>query len=383
MTTNGCSCSCSFLTLTLILILRPILLANPSSASTPPFTKIYAFGDSYTDTGNTVSATGPSGFTYVSNPPYGMTYFHRPSNRYSDGRLIIDFVAQSLSLPLLPPYRSGGTNGGVNFAVAGATAIEHEFFVKNNLTFDITPESIRTQMDWFNKVLEGHGCGGGGGNDRVRCGALFVDALVWVGEIGANDYAYSAVGSISKSVIQDLAIRRVSTFLEGILKKGAKYMVVQGLPPTGCLTLSMLLSPPEDRDQLGCVQSLNKQSFNHNTLLQATIQDLRKRFPQSLIVYADYYAAYTDIIKSLPKYGFKEPFKACCGSGGGPYNYDFFSPCGSPSSTPCSDSSQYVNWDGVHLTEAMNKAVFGLLLQGGYSHPPFQYLLSRKIMTQG
>ncbi|KAL0355168.1 UNVERIFIED_CONTAM: GDSL esterase/lipase [Sesamum radiatum] len=69
-----------------------------------PFNTIYAFGDSYTDTGNTRSNTGPNGFMFVSNLPYGRTFFHRPTNRYSDGRLVIDFVAQALSLPFLSPY---------------------------------------------------------------------------------------------------------------------------------------------------------------------------------------------------------------------------------------------------------------------------------------
>lgn len=160
--------------------------------------------------------------------------------------------------------------------------------------------------------------------------------------------------------------------------KGAKYVVVQGLPPTGCLTLALYLSPPDDRDELGCVRSVNNLSHNHNNLLQAKIQDLRKQFPKAFIVYADYYNAYINILKSPRKYGFKEVFKTCCGTGSDPYNYEFFSACGSPSSSPCSNPSQYVIWDGVHLTEAMNKALSGLLLQGGYSHPSFQDLLNRK-----
>lgn len=194
-------------------------VAPPKKGSQPthrkPFAKVYAFGDSYTDTGNTVSATGPSGFNFVSNLPYGVTYFHHPTNRYSDGRLVIDFVTQTLSLPFLPAYRSGGGfSNGVNFAVAGSTAIEHRFFVKNNLTFDITPESLGTQLSWFNKYLEKQG--GCSGNDPVRCVALFNDALIWVGEIGANDYAYSAETGVSKSLIQNLAITRISNFLEVI-----------------------------------------------------------------------------------------------------------------------------------------------------------------------
>ncbi|KAK9995550.1 hypothetical protein SO802_020236 [Lithocarpus litseifolius] len=49
-----------------------------------PFKKIYAFGDSFIDTSNTKSATGLTSFGHVSNPPYGTTFFHHPTNRYSE-----------------------------------------------------------------------------------------------------------------------------------------------------------------------------------------------------------------------------------------------------------------------------------------------------------
>ena len=195
-------------------------LTSLSYSATPPplshpFKKIYAFGDSYTDTGNTASATGPSSFTYVSNLPYGRTFFHHPTNRYSDGRLVIDFVTQSLSLPYLPPYRNpkADTSNGVNFAVAGSTAIIHSFFAKNNLTLDITPQSLQTQLGWFEKYLESQGCKGGG-----ECkGPVFDDALVWVGEIGANDYAYTLGSSVPSSTVQQLAIASTTGFLKVII----------------------------------------------------------------------------------------------------------------------------------------------------------------------
>lgn len=202
-------------TLSLSASIAPPKNISPSSSTRKPFSKIYAFGDSYTDTGNTVSTTGPSGFNYVSNLPYGMTFFHHPTNRYSDGRLVIDFVAEKLSLPFIPPYRSGGGGlNGVNFAVAGSTAIEHRFFVKNNLTLNITPESLGTQLGWFSKYLEKQGCSDQHKNDPMKCSVLFDDALVWVGEIGANDYAYASETDVNKRALQSLAITRISNFLE-------------------------------------------------------------------------------------------------------------------------------------------------------------------------
>ncbi|KAL7243374.1 hypothetical protein ACSBR1_015717 [Camellia fascicularis] len=151
---------------------------------------MYAFGDSYTDTGNTGSTSSPSGFNYVSNLPYGRTYFHHSTNRYSDGRLVIDFVAQSLSLPYLPPYlhlinsNQKPSSMSVNFAVAGSTTIIHSFFVKNKLTLNITPQSLQTQLTWFNNFLESQGCRGGGGpittTTTTQCNATINDALFWV-----------------------------------------------------------------------------------------------------------------------------------------------------------------------------------------------------------
>ncbi|GAA0144996.1 hypothetical protein LIER_05294 [Lithospermum erythrorhizon] len=374
-------------TFTTILII--LLVTTPLNASSDqpqqlhrrrrPFTAIYAFGDSFTDTGNTESTSGPNAFTYVSNPPYGRTFFHHPTNRYSDGRLVIDFIAQSLSLPFLPPYRNKKMDKsfGTNFAVAGATAVDHSFFVKNNMTLNITPQSLGTELRWFNEFLESKGCRDSK-NTPKQCEDVFKDALIWAGEIGANDYAYSFGTSVSGSTIQQLAIQSVAGFLQAMLEKGAKYVIVEGLPPTGCLTLSMFLASEEDRDDMGCVGSQNKLSMEHNTALQAKLNGLRKQFPQAMILYADYYSRYRSIMKDAAKYGIKEPFKACCGSGFGEYNFDVFGTCGSNTSTSCAEPSQYVNWDGVHLTEAMYKLVANSFVNGTSCNPSFSSLLEIK-----
>lgn len=49
--------------------------------------------------------------------------------------------------------------------------------------------------------------------------------------------------------------------------------------------------------------------------------------------------------------GFKSTLKACCG-GGGLYNFNNSARCGYVGSKACKDPWSYVNWDGIHLTEA-------------------------------
>ncbi|KAJ3683515.1 hypothetical protein LUZ60_013742 [Juncus effusus] len=344
------------------------LSAKPNSPSTHRFSKIYAFGDSFTDTGNTRSTTAPYSFGYVSNPPYGTTFFHRPTNRYSDGRLVIDFLASTLSLPFIPPYLSSNSDfsHGVNFAVAGSTAIEHAFYEKNNITIDIVQESIGTQLGWFDKFMKEKG----GEKD-------FDDALFWVGEIGVNDYAYSVMSpDLSTDLIRSLVIKNVANFLEALLKRGAKHMIVQGVPLTGCLPLTLSLTPTTDRDSLNCSSEVNKQSQIHNTIFLTKINQLRKKYPSATISYADYSAAHYTIMKNPKKYGFTQPFKTCCGSGGGDLNFDFFNTCGSPGvKSSCPDPLRYVNWDGVHLTESMYRVVSDLFFKRGFMRPPFGVFL--------
>jgi len=63
------------------------LVPNPVfSTNQCAFPAIFNFGDSNSDTG------GLAASIIAPKPPYGDTYFHRPAGRFSDGRLIIDFI---------------------------------------------------------------------------------------------------------------------------------------------------------------------------------------------------------------------------------------------------------------------------------------------------
>lgn len=73
--------------------------------------------------------------------------------------------------------------------------------------------------------------------------------------------------------------------------------------------------------------------------------------------------------------------KACCGYGGGDYNFDPKVYCGNTkevngstvTATACEDPYNYVSWDGIHATEAANKLMTYAILNGSYSDPPFPF----------
>ncbi|GKD99955.1 GDSL esterase/lipase-like protein [Tanacetum coccineum] len=135
---------------------------------------------------------------------------------------------------------------------------------------------------------------------------------------------------------------------------------------------------PTDRDDIGCVGSKNKESYDHNIVLQAKLHSLRKKFPSTVIVYGDDWDAYRNVYKNSKKYGFTERFKACCGSGGDPYNFNTtIGTCGSRGANSCKNPSRYMNWDGLHVTEAMHRLVAKPILEGPFAQPPFSYLLKK------
>lgn len=73
--------------------------------------------------------------------------------------------------------------------------------------------------------------------------------------------------------------------------------------------------------------------------------------------------------------------KACCGYGGGEYNFNPKVYCGESkeidgkkvTATACDDPYKYVSWDGIHTTEAANKLITHAILNGSYFDPPFPF----------
>nr|XP_016448889.1 PREDICTED: GDSL esterase/lipase At1g28600-like [Nicotiana tabacum] len=296
-----------------------------------------------------------------------------------------------MGFPLIPPYAGVMKNmtsnrnsiRGVNFAVAGATAVDISFLQKRGVKNPATNVSLGTELEWFKQMLPIL-C-----NSPTSCREFLGNSLVLMGEIGGNDYNHPFSQGKPREEVQTYVpevVKAIGLAIHELIELGAQTLIVPGNLPIGCsasyLTNFKNSNKNEYDSETGCINWLNNFAEYHNQLLQEEIHRIRELHPQANVIYADYYNAAMQIYKSPKKFGFTSTIVACCG-GGGPYNYDSLAICGSPLSNVCNNPSSYVSWDGVHLTEAAYRLIAKGLLQGPYAIPRMNELCSFDGLSKG
>ncbi|KAJ4779394.1 GDSL esterase/lipase [Rhynchospora pubera] len=364
----------------LLLFSALLLLAPPMAMGEIDFNypAVFNFGDSNTDTGGRVA----SGLESIS-PPYGETFFGRPSGRFCDGRLIIDFLLDAMDLPFSNSYlQSVGAPSfqtGTNFAAAGCSILPANPTSVSPFSFGI---QIAQFLQFKSQVLQLLG-----GSTKYRKYIPNADSFsngLYMFDIGQNDLAGAFY-----SKTEDQIIALIPTILlefESGLKKlhdeGARKFWIHNTGPLGCITQNIAFfgKDPSKLDGMGCVAAHNRVARLFNLQLHALCTKLRHQFSDSNIIYVDIYTIKSDLISNYAKYGFEYPITTCCGYGGGRLNYDSRVPCGHTATLDgvgpvtakgCNDTSEHVNWDGIHYTEAANYHVALRILTGKYSDPPF------------
>jgi phospholipase/lecithinase/hemolysin len=94
------------------LVVWLVMLTVASSRVQAAFTDLYVFGDSFSDTGNVYAAT----FGLIpSDPPYDR-------GRFTNGTVWVEYLAESLNVPLIANGANPQLVNGNNFAAGGARA---------------------------------------------------------------------------------------------------------------------------------------------------------------------------------------------------------------------------------------------------------------------
>ncbi|KAM7272663.1 hypothetical protein ACFE04_027326 [Oxalis oulophora] len=358
MTTKSIFYVFLLISLSLLVIVSSSVTVNPQILTTCQFDTIYQLGDSTSDTGNFIRDSPLSPFARL---PYGQDFSLNSTGRSSNGLLIIDYLAMSSGLPLLDAYSNpnGTFDHGLNFAVAGSTAMLVTDLAAQNISNPATNNSLMTQIDELFLHLF-YLCENQ--TDTECAQKTSKSALFIVGDIGANDYNYALfqgkkIEQVKALVPQVVAAIKMAlsevTWYGGVY--GASRIIVPGSFPIGCLPNYLTRFQTNDSsayDEFHCLKDLNNLASYHNELLQQAIQEIRIENPNSVLVYGDYFNAYEWMLENAKSLGFDESSmqKACCGVGGD-YDFSFERLCGSPGVTVCPNPDKRISWDGIHFTQ--------------------------------
>ncbi|XP_020164117.1 GDSL esterase/lipase At1g09390 isoform X1 [Aegilops tauschii subsp. strangulata] len=370
MSAAGCSALWLAFVLLLALALALALALSPPLAKAGGFScspgarpVVFNFGDSNSDTGGIAAAKG----RHIALPE-GRAFFHHPTGRFCDGRLIIDFLCESLNISYLSPYlKVLGSNysNGVNFAIGGSKTLPRdvlfalhvqvqEFLFFKDRSLELINQGQETPID-----AEG-----------------FQNALYTI-DIGQND-----INALLSNLPYDQVVAKFPPILAEIkyavqilYDNGSRNFWIHGTGALGCLPQK--LSIPRKNysylDQNGCLKTYNRAAVAFNAALGSLCDQLNVELKNATVVYTDLFAIKYDLVASHTKYGFDRPLMTCCGYGGPPYNYDLRRSCQSPNATVCTDGSKFVSWDGVHLTEAANAVAAAAILSSAYSRPKLKF----------
>ncbi|KAJ4826611.1 hypothetical protein Tsubulata_038513 [Turnera subulata] len=267
-----------------LIIVNLCIIATRAAPLTKLPTNILVFGDSTVDTGNNNYAKTLIKGNYH---PYGHDFpNHTPTGRFSNGKLIPDFVASTLDIkdavpPFLDPSLSDDDiKTGVCFASAGAGYDD-----LTNAALGVVPLSKQL------KLLESYISRLKGIVGEEEACRIIGDSLILV-SAGTNDFIVNYYDLPTRklqftiSEYQDFLLNHVQNFVKELYKLGGRSMVIAGIPPIGCIPIQRTFNLKSPHDP-SCLEDQNADSQCYNEKLERLLHKLKESLPNSRIAYAN------------------------------------------------------------------------------------------------
>ncbi|XP_059627208.1 GDSL esterase/lipase At5g03610-like [Cornus florida] len=311
--------------------------------------KLFVFGDSYADTGNCPKALASSW-----KQPYGNTFPGKPSGRFSDGRVLTDYIAAFLGTKSPLPYRWRKFGGklvqhGMNFA-RGGTGVFTTLVKGPNMT---------TQINFFQNLLE----------ENVYTKRDLNSSVALV-SLAGNDYAtYMAHnGSLQGLPVFTTAVNnQLALNLKRIRGLGVQKVALTAMEPLGCLPTFTASSSYQN-----CSATENAATKFHNQMLQQTVQKLNNESSGSVFVMLDLYSAFMSALKIKENHAenseFVNPLKPCCVGVSREYGCGSLDENGVKKYMVCNNPDQSFFWDIIHPSQQGWLSVYKYLLSSLHHH---------------
>ncbi|KAM7276247.1 hypothetical protein ACFE04_018113 [Oxalis oulophora] len=337
------------LSVTLLLIVAAISMS--SLAFSYNIHAIFTFGDSIFDAGNNHFINNCS--AQADFFPYGSSFFHHPTGRFTNGRTVVDFISELLGIELQKPFlqaRLEVTNGtkkgyptnGINFASAGSGVL-------NATNQDMKVIPIQDQLNQYQELV-----------NQNLINKTVIEKSLFLFESGSNDIfnyflPYESPTLDPNAYVQSM-LTEASSYLDQIYKLGARRIAIFALGPVGCVPARALLGAPTNK----CFGKMNVMVKNYNKGLENLVSGIPTKYPGAIGVFGDVYRL-VQRFRAIPtRYGFTDVTNACCGDGtlGG------YVQCGREGYKLCEKPKEFLFWDYFHPSEHAYKVITKALWAG-------------------
>ncbi|XWS30857.1 hypothetical protein CRYUN_Cryun23aG0027200 [Craigia yunnanensis] len=305
---------------------------------------LYVFGDSYVDAGNNNFLPTKARANYF---PYGIDFAAIPTGRATNGRMVVDFIAQAAGLPFPPPMLGMSeterkkTLTGVNYASGGSGILNTPPMAKTLLGHVLSFEEQvalfkNTTMDLKDQF------------DSAESFAIYLSKSLFFFHIAGNDLSLFLESEKRFTDIDKFAhllSRELSKQLQALYQLGARKFFVNNVFPLGCQPVNINTKKPKTP----CVQETNVHISTYNKLLQGLLADMEPSLPGFKFVLGDLFKLFEDVFASPSSYGFMNIKDSCCID----VNRNGTGPC-APNLAPCFDRKTHLFFDSFHITERMH-----------------------------
>src|SRR5664279_4907927 len=266
--------------LTRLCVLLVLLCAFSALAMAGPFNGIVVYGDSVVDNGNLFALTGVPGAPYW-------------NGRFSNGPVSVEYLAQSLSAPLMDFAYGGATSGIVNIGDGGT---------QTTLGFGHLPGLTSEYLATVGSITPSE-----------AAHSLFFVCAALLNDLKSNGFSTKTA---------DTAVQNVMNIVNGLKAKGVQHILVAGAPDVG-LGPSVVAA--------GAGPAATALSAYYNGELQLDLQGKG-------VVYFDTFGVEHELVQNPAKYGLVDVTDPC---------FD--------GTTVCPNPDQYLFWDGSHPTTAVDQ----------------------------
>ncbi len=324
-------------------LLSAALPITAAQAGVPSLSKLFVFGDSLSDSGNSKAISNEATGGAVTFPPANLGYV---GGRFSNGEVAAEYLWKAFN-PGDTSFKAS-LQGGTNFAIGGATSGQENFIQ----VWPTTPPGLRpTYADLGNAWQLSQFTTPSPPSFDPQTSLFMVwfypnDAF-WNGATSGQSVG-SFDGSTPPAGLKETAIYNIKGTIEKLASYGAKNFLVPNSPDLGLVP--EFINDPVQRPYFSDISS------QFNSLLATELDGLALSRPDLDIVAFQTDDLFAEVRANPGAFGFSDISNRCQTTPG----------CRNGSAT---DQASFLFWDGTHPTTAAHRLIGQRFYQSVYDVP--------------